>query len=113
MKEKFNFDGTLKAAAVQYRGVYRNTILDWQPDETHGYPEGTNIYIKEKEQWVPYTGIFFKEEHFLYKGREVSFAEIKTFLQNEEITKITIYQIIKNKKLIGYVNQQKKSIICY
>ena len=61
MKEKFNFDGTLKA--VQYRGVYQNTILDWQPDETHGYPEGTNIYVKEKEQWVPYTGIFFKEEH--------------------------------------------------
>lgn len=113
MKEKFNFDESLKTAAVQYRGVYQNTILDWQPDETHGYPEGTNIYVKEGERWVPYTGIFFKEEHFLYKGREVSFAEIKTFLQNEEITKITIYQIIKNKKLVGYVNESKKSVICY
>lgn len=113
MKEKFNFDESLKAAAVQYRGVYQNTILDWQPDEQHGYPEGTNLYVKEGERWVPYTGIFFKEEHFLYKGREVSFAEIKTFLQNEEITKITIYQIIKNKKLVGYVNESKKSVICY
>ena len=109
MKEKFNFDETLKAAAVQYRGVYRNTILDWQPDEQHGYPEGTNIYVKEGERWVPFTGIFFVEEHFLHKGREVSFAEIKTFLQNEEITKITIYKIIKNKTLTGYVYKQEKS----
>ena len=48
MKEKFNFDESLKAAAVQYRGVYQNTILDWQPNEEHGYPEGNQHLCKRK-----------------------------------------------------------------
>ncbi len=110
MKEKFNFDESLKAVAVQYRGVYQNTILDWQPDEEHGYPEGTNIYIKEQEQWVPYTGVFFVKEYFLYNGTQVSLSEVRTFLQNAKVTKITVFKVVKNSKIKGYVYKKSESL---
>ena len=82
-----------KAKNVVYRGVYKNTILDWQPDETHDYPRGTNIYIKDGNEWKPYTGIFFKEEYILTDFAKVSPWEYEMFLKGQPAERITVYDI--------------------
>lgn len=92
-----------------YRGVYKNTILDWQPDETHDYPRGTNIYLKENDQWVPYTGIFFREEYIQVDHDKVTPWEYEVFLCGQPAERITVYDIYykgelkKSKVVIGEV----------
>ena len=76
-----------------YRGVYKNTILDWQPDEEHEYPRGTNIYLKENDQWVPYSGIFFREEYILTDHDKISPWEYEVFLKGQPAERITVYDI--------------------
>ena len=98
-----------KAENTIYRGVYKNTILDWQPDEEHDYPRGTNVYIKENDQWVPYTGIFFREEYILVDHNKITPWEYEVFLKGQPAERITVYDIYykgelkESKVVIGEV----------
>lgn len=76
-----------------YRGVYKNTILDWQPDEENDYPRGTNIYIKDGNNWKPYTGVFFREEYILTDHDKVTPWEYEVFLKGQPAEKVTVYDI--------------------
>ena len=84
-----------------YRGVYKNTILDWQPDEEHEYPKGTNIYIKDGNDWKPYTGIFFREEYILTDFGKVSPWEYEIFLRGQSAERLTVYDVYHTGKVNG------------
>ena len=98
-----------KLSKAVYRGVYKNTILDWQPDEEHDYPRGTNIYIKDGNEWKPYTGIFFKEEYILTDFGKVSPWEYEIHLKGQSAERITVYDVYykgelkESKVVIGEV----------
>lgn len=88
-----------------YRGVYKNTILDWQPDEEHEYPKGTNIYIKDGNEWKPYTGIFFKEEYILTDFGKISPREYEIHLKGQSAERLTVYDVyykgeLKDSKVV-------------
>ena len=93
LQEIVKIQEELKKLNVVYRGVYKNTILDWQPDEEHDYPRGTNIYIKDGNEWKPYTGVFFREEYILTDHDKVTPWEYEVFLKGQLAEKVTIYDI--------------------
>ena len=90
-----------KLSKAVYRGVYKNTILDWQPDEEHDYPRGTNIYIKDGNEWKPYTGIFFKEEYILTDFGKVSPWEYEIHLKGQSAERLTVYDVYYKGEVNG------------